>query len=81
MSTFAGSGQVGSVDGSSKVAKFFDLEALAIDSAGYIYVSGGDYRIRRISPQGAVTTVAGYTQGNVDGTGNSAKSWQASIQP
>ncbi len=74
VTTFSGSGILGSSDGSATTAKFTNLGPVATDSAGYVYVRGGDYRVRRISPEGLVTTVAGtYTEGYLDGPGSTAK--------
>ncbi|HSI71819.1 MAG TPA: hypothetical protein VK934_01465, partial [Fimbriimonas sp.] len=74
VTTVAGSGGTGAVDAVGTAATFTDLTAVAVDSAGYIYVTGNDMRIRRISPQAAVTTVAGTgVSGNTDGPGHTAK--------
>ncbi|HLP09440.1 MAG TPA: hypothetical protein VK178_14855 [Opitutaceae bacterium] len=61
VSTFAGvEGAVGSADGSGSAALFNHPRGLAVDSSGNIYVADtGNSAIRRISPAGAVTTLAG----------------------
>ena len=50
-------------DGSVEVARFSSPRDVAIDAAGAIYVvDGGNKRIRKITPDGMVTTVAGADQ-------------------
>lgn len=73
VTTLAGSGY-GYVDGSGLSAEFFNPDGVVVDGAGNIYVA--DYtnnRIRKVSPAGAVTTVAGGTEGYADGTGTAAE--------
>lgn len=61
VTTFAGSpGQSGSQDGMGNAARFNQPRGLAFDAAGNLYVADtGNHLIRRISPAGAVTTLAG----------------------
>jgi len=60
VSTFAGDGTYGQLDGPRLSAQFQNPQALAMDLAGNIYVAeGGSFRIRRIDPSGDVTTIAG----------------------
>lgn len=61
VSTFAGApGQRGSVDGPGPDARFVMPGALAIDTAGNLYVADiADFTVRRISPSGSVQTIAG----------------------
>jgi sugar lactone lactonase YvrE len=75
--TFAGSpGQAGDSDGQGGAARFNLPAGLAIDVSGNVYVADTrNHTIRRISPDGAVVTVAGLAgnPGAVDGTGTAAR--------
>jgi hypothetical protein len=58
VSTFAGSfTEAGSTDGNAITARFGTVNCLSIDKQGNI-IAGDDDRIRKITPQGVVTTVA-----------------------
>jgi len=60
VSTFAGSGERGHVDGPPNVAEFDRTVRIAGDSRGSIYVvDTGDSRIRKITAAGVVSTIAG----------------------
>lgn len=69
VTTFAGTGDGGYVDGAGTTAKFGLLEGLTIDASGNLYAS--DYAnsvIRKITPAGIVSTYAGSGQnGLIDG--------------
>ncbi|MFV8270789.1 NHL repeat-containing protein [Flavobacterium sp. GT2N3] len=72
VSTFAGSGIEGSMDGVGVLASFHHPRNITIDD-GNLYVSEwGSHKIRKISPAGVVTTLAGGGNFGVDGTGSSA---------
>lgn len=77
VSTLAGSvGQSGSSDGPAAVARFNRPEGVAADSAGNVYVADtGNHTIRKITPQGWVSTLAGSAgePGSADGVGGSAR--------
>jgi sugar lactone lactonase YvrE len=70
----AGSGSPDSADGLGANASFYLPGGIAVDSAGYIYVSDTyNNLIRKISPEGEVTTLAGQeTKGHSDGKGKIA---------
>ena len=71
VTTLAGSGLQGAADGVGASASFFRPFGIAVDRAGYVYVTdSGNNRIRRISPLGFVTTLAG--TGAVGSTNGSA---------
>lgn len=74
VSTLAGSGQPGFADGKGTAAKFHAPTGIAVDSAGYVFVTDlVNNRIRKISPNGVVTTLAGSGEfSKVDGEGKIA---------
>jgi sugar lactone lactonase YvrE len=73
VSTFSGNqSATGHKDGEPGEALFSAINDIATDEQGNIYASD-DNRIRRITPQGVVSTVAGNTAGYQDGEANVAK--------
>ncbi|MDP3072352.1 MAG: immunoglobulin domain-containing protein [Opitutaceae bacterium] len=76
VTTFAGTaGFSGHADGTGPAARFLSPQALAIDRQGNLYVGDYDSMIRKITPAGVVTTLAGaFGQfGTVDGLGANAR--------
>lgn len=75
VSTLAGSGSNGSVDGPGATAQFTAPNGIAIDNSGNLYVSQvGNDLIRKVTPSGYVTTIAGNgTSGWADGNALSAQ--------
>jgi IPT/TIG domain/NHL repeat len=70
ISTLAGDDLSGNSDGIGTTARFYNIFGIDIDQNNNIYVADGfNNNIRKISPTGVVTTVAGSgTAGFVDGT-------------
>ena len=77
VTTFAGSpGRFGSADGVGAAARFYSPFGVATDSAGFVYVADSrNSTVRKISPAGAVTTLAGTAlqSGSADGSGAAAR--------
>lgn len=70
VSIFAGEAGCGYHDGEKRIAQFGRISSIAIDAHGAIYVVDGENSvIRKISPMGWVTTLAGRAgaQGDMDG--------------
>ena len=76
VTTFAGAaGQPGSTDGPGSAARFATPQGLAVDGAGNLYVADKSANtIRKISPAGSVSTLAGLpgVSGATDGVGGAA---------
>lgn len=74
VSTLAGSGAAGSSEGIGLSASFKYPVGITVDSSGNVYVAdSGNYKIRKITPIGVVSTLAGGTQGSFDGVGTTAR--------
>jgi sugar lactone lactonase YvrE len=77
VSTLAGTAEAsGSTDGTGSAARFGKPEGIAVDTSGNLYVADTyNDTIRKITPEGVVTTLAGTTRtsGSTDGTGSAAR--------
>ncbi len=77
VTTLAGTpGVYGSADGTGSAAQFWQLWGIAVDGAGIVYVADqGNSTIRKITPAGVVTTIAGAAGmfGSADGSGSAAR--------
>lgn len=74
VTTFAGSGSPGAIDNVGTLASFYFPSGIAIDVSGNFYVVDQIYGIiRKITPDGEVSTFAGWgIQGYKDGIGEEA---------
>ncbi len=77
VTTLAGSvGEPGGADGVGSAARFDRPSGLAVDGAGVVYVAdSGNHTVRRVTPDGAVSTLAGRAgePGSADATGRDAR--------
>ena len=77
VTTLAGlAGSSGSADGAGSTARFYGPTGVAVDSAGNVFVADvGNDTIRRVTPAGVVTTLAGLagSSGSADATGSAAR--------
>jgi sugar lactone lactonase YvrE len=77
ITAFAGTGDYGfsGDDGSARFAQFASPGSLANDGAGGLYIMDGDnWRIRRVSANGAITTIAGTGDVNSPSEGAASQS-------
>ena len=82
VTTLAGNGTSGYLDATGTNAEFSNLNGIAVDSSGNVYVSDlyygtysyqGRNRIRKITADGVVSTLAGGSEGYNDGVGAAAQ--------
>ncbi|MFP5247616.1 MAG: hypothetical protein ACLGH0_13070, partial [Thermoanaerobaculia bacterium] len=67
-------GTPGNADGTGSAARFSRPQGLGVDGSGNVYVADtGNHRIRKVSPAGAVVTVAGESLGTANGPGSVAR--------
>jgi uncharacterized protein (TIGR03437 family) len=74
ITTVAGNGVTGSTGdgGPATSASLFGPWSVAVDGAGDIYIGGQDYRVRKVSSAGIITTVAGNGTYGISGDGGPA---------
>ncbi|RFC42738.1 MAG: Sugar lactone lactonase YvrE, partial [Verrucomicrobia bacterium] len=77
VTTLAGlAGYSGYVDDVGATARFYNPRGICLDRAGNVYVVDWDgHVVRKITPSGVVTTIAGYwgSGGGTDGVGSAAR--------
>jgi uncharacterized repeat protein (TIGR01451 family) len=73
-SATGGPGSAGYVDAVGTAARFDVPNGVAVDAAGNVYITdAGNHLIRKITPAGSVSTLAGGTEGYAEGTGAAAR--------
>jgi hypothetical protein len=74
--TIIAGGTEGYKDGKGTDAQFHGPTGIAIGSGGNLYVTDRfNNRVRKIAPDGTVSTIAGSTYGHKDGIGSDAQFW------
>jgi len=74
VSTFAGGSSAGTQDGAATIARFSSPMALTVATDGTVYIADTyNHRVRVATSAGVVSTLAGSTSGNAEGTGSAAK--------
>ncbi len=76
VTTFAGLAGMGSADGTGAAAQFFGPSATVLDSSGNLLIADtNNHTIRKMTPTGVVTTLAGLAgvNGTANGTGSTAR--------
>jgi len=72
VSRFTGTGTHGMADGAADTAQFHYIYDMVMDKDQNLFLCDGD-RIRKVTPAGKVSTIAGSTTGYADGDGPTAK--------
>lgn len=69
----------GFVDGTGSVARLYNPTGMTFDGAGnIIFADASNYKVRKMTPGGVVTTIAGSTVGYVDGASGTARFYDLS---
>jgi uncharacterized protein (TIGR03437 family) len=80
ISTFAGTGTAGfsGDNGPASKAQIYEPAGLAVDSAGNVYIADHlNNRVRKVTPEGIITTIAG--NGNVVDSGDGGQATAAAV--
>jgi uncharacterized protein (TIGR03437 family) len=80
ISTFAGTGTAGfsGDNGPATEAQIYEPAGLAVDSAGNVYIADHlNNRVRKVTPEGIITTIAG--NGNVVDSGDGGQATAAAV--
>lgn len=72
VSRFTGTGTNGTADGGAGTAQFHYINDMVMDKDGNIFLSD-ENRIRKVTPEGVVSSIAGGDAGYVDGDGATAR--------
>ncbi|MGN6647108.1 MAG: choice-of-anchor D domain-containing protein [Cytophaga sp.] len=76
VTTLAGNPYIGTQDGTGANARFYEASGITVNAAGNVFVADlKNHNIRKITPAGVVTTIAGSsgTSGYADGNGLNAR--------
>ncbi len=74
VTTIAGNGSMGFVNGTGAAARFYSPTGITVDNNTFLVADLQNHAIRRVTTNGVVTTIAGNsTSGNIDGPVNSAR--------
>ncbi|GAM08494.1 teneurin-2 [Geobacter sp. OR-1] len=74
VTTVAGNGSAGSADGSGSAAKFnTPNDIVLLKDGNFLITDTMNHRIRKMTPAGVVTTIAGNSAGYQDGSGTAAR--------
>jgi len=85
VTTLAGRGASGLIDGPGTYAAFYGLLGITIDANGNLFVTDSNNNaVRKVTPDGEVTTIAGGVCGDADGPANTATfnyPWGIAVDP
>lgn len=74
VTVLAGGATTGNVNAQGTAARFSQPNGIAVDSSDNLYVAdSNNHRIRKVTPDGTVTTFAGSTNGSANGVGTAAQ--------